>query len=82
MVDYTNELRRLRDMHESFDLKYSHRTNSKATDEEIRDAKRIKQEIVVVWQSAIQTDCRESEDELVAIEAELEKIASKRNYKF
>ncbi len=82
MVDYTNELRRLRDMHESFDLKYGHRTNSKATDEEIRDAERIKQELVVVWQRAIQTDCRESENELVAIEAELEKLNIRRNYKF
>lgn len=82
MVDYTNELKKLRDMHESFDLKYGHRTNSKATDEEIRDAERIKQELVVVWQRAIQTDCIDSEVELVDIEHILERLSSRRNYNF
>ena len=82
MVDYTNELKKLRGMRDNLILRYGTSPTLTPSEQELRDARAIKNEIVEVWQRAIQTDCRESENELVAIEAELEKLNIRRNYKF
>lgn len=82
MVDYTNELKRLRDMQDNFILKYGISHTLTPSEEELIEARAIKQEIYKVWQRAIQTDCIDSERKLVDIEHVLERLASRRNYQF
>ena len=80
MVDYTNELRRLRDMHDNFLIRYGTRLDHRITDTEIKYAREIKKEIGKLWNLAVETSCRDSENELVELESTLERLATKRRY--
>ncbi len=80
MVDYTNELRRLREMHDDFLLRYATSRSLVPSEEEVKEAREINKEIRRVWSLAIQTSCDESEGELVDLEYTLERLATKRKY--
>lgn len=80
MVDYTKELRRLRDMHDDFLLRYANSRSTTPSEQEVTDARAIRKEIRNVWILAIQTDCKDSELELVALEDLLEKLSRRRKY--
>lgn len=80
MVDYTEELKRLREMHYLFLTRYENCSSQKPSEQEVRDARQIKREIVNVWNIAISSDCIHSEDELVNIEEHFEKLATERKY--
>lgn len=80
MVDYTKELKRLREMHYIFLTRYENCNSQKPSEQEVRDARALRQNIKNIWGLAIRTDCIHSEDELVDIEEHFEKLATKRKY--
>jgi hypothetical protein len=80
MVDYTNELRRLREMQDELLLRYGTSRSNEPSSQEIRAARAIKDEIGNVWNLAILTNCKESEEELITIQESLERLANLRGY--
>lgn len=82
MVDYTNEIKRLRNLQDDFLLRYGTTSDSVVTDAEIRDARSIKLQINNLWELAVRTSCKDSENELVEMESALEALATKKKYSF
>lgn len=79
MVDYSRELRSLRDMHDTFLRTYGGRNHP--SDEELAEARKVRSELNRVWRIAILTSCEESEDELLRIGEDLEVLSSRKGYK-
>lgn len=80
MVDYTDELRILREMRDNFLLRYGTSETKNPSDREIRDAKELQRRVEKTWTLAIQTSCDESENELVDLDTLLQKLSRRRNY--
>lgn len=80
MVDYSNELRRLRQMQDDFLLRYGTSRTLSPSEKEVKDAIAIREEIGKVWERAILMYCEDSENELVEISDVLDTLAHRRNY--
>lgn len=80
MVDYTNELRNLRQMRDDHLLRYGTNYTRSPSEQEIESVRGIRKKIEDIWQIAVQTQCDDSEDELVDTTDILDKLAIRRNH--